>query len=207
MSTEPREFWDGVHGRRHESGPGRPHPYLVEHWRSANPASALDLGCGSGANAIWLASRGWTVTGIDVSGVALEHAAEHAEQAGVATRVAWVRADLETWTTPETFDLVTAFFVHSPLELDSAAVLARAADRVSPGGALLVIGHYTLPPWAWDPAAADDLPRAAELATVLELREPGWRVRRAEEIDRKVTSENGSSSSVADAVLHAERLA
>jgi SAM-dependent methyltransferase len=207
MTAVLREFWDGVHQRRDRSGPGEPHPYLVEHTGSTDPGGALDLGCGSGANAIWLASQGWTVTGVDLSGVALERAAEHAEQAGVSARMRWLNADLEGWTTSETFDLVTAFFVHSPLELDSAAVLARAADRVSPGGALLVIGHYTLPPWAWDPAAADDLPRAAELATVLELREPSWRVRRAEEIDRKVTSGNGSSSSVADAVLHAERLA
>ncbi len=207
MSAGPRECWDAVHERRHRAGPGRPHPYLVEHGVPAAPGTALDLGCGSGANAIWLASQGWIVTGVDVSGVALEHAAEHASKARVAPRVRWERADLEQWTTPETFDLVTAFFVHSPIAFDSAAVLARAADRVGPGGILLVIGHYTLPPWAWDPAAADDLPRAAELATVLELREPSWRVRRAEEIDRKVTSGNGSSSSVADAVLHAERLA
>lgn len=207
MSTEPREFWDGVHRRRHGSGPGRQHPYLAEHFRSATPGRALDLGCGDGANAIWLASQDWTVTGVDVSGVALERAAEHAEQAGVSERVRWVSADLEDWTTSETFDLVTAFFVHSPLELDSAAVLARAADCVTSGGTLLVIGHYTLPPWAWDPTAADGLPRAAELASALGLQEPRWRIRRAEELEREVTSGDGSKSTVEDAVLHAERLA
>ncbi len=206
MTAVLREFWDGVHQRRDRSGPGEPHPYLVEHTGSTDPGGALDLGCGSGANAIWLASQGWTVTGVDVSGVALERAAEHAEQAGVSARMRWLNADLEGWTTSETFDLVTAFFVHSPLELDSAAVLAGAAQVVRPGGTLLVVGHYTLPPWAWDPDAADGLPRAGELASALGLGEPRWRIRRAEELERTVTAGDGTASTVLDAVLHAERL-
>jgi SAM-dependent methyltransferase len=179
----------------------------VDHGRSAAPGTALDLGCGSGANAIWLASRKWRVTGVDVSGVALERAAEHAARAGVAARLRWEQADLEQWTTSETFDLVTAFFVHSPLALDSAAVLARGADRVGPGGTLLVVGHYTLPPWAWDPDAADGLPRAEELVSSLGLGEPRWRVHRAEQIERTVTAGDGKTSSVLDAVVHAQRRA
>ncbi len=207
MSAGPREFWDAVHERRHRSGPGRLHPYLMEHGVPAAPGTALDLGCGSGANAIWLASQGWIVTGVDVSGVALELAAEHASEARVAPRVRWERADLEQWTTPETFDLVTAFFVHSPIAFDSAAVLARAADRVGPGGILLVIGHYTLPPWAWDPDAADGLPRAEELVSTLGLGAPRWRIRRAGQLERTVTAGDGKRSAVLDAVVHAERLA
>jgi hypothetical protein len=78
---------------------------------------------------------------------------------------------------------------------------------VRPGGTLLVVGHYTLPPWAWDPDAADGLPRAGELASALELGEPRWRIRRAEEIERKVTSGDGEGITVLDAVLQAQRRA
>ncbi len=43
MSVETREFWDGVHRRRHRSGPGRPHPYLVDHGRSAAPGTVATI--------------------------------------------------------------------------------------------------------------------------------------------------------------------
>ncbi len=204
MSDDTQRFWDAVHRGRDPARPGRPHPQLVEALAGRTPGAALELGCGDGATAIWLATRGWTVTAVDVSPVALDVAAGHAERAGVASRVRWHRADLRDWTTPETFDLVTALFLHTPLELDRASVLARGARRTRAGGTLLVIGHRTLPPWAWDPDATG-LPSAAELAAALDLREPGWRVRRAAELPRRVTGADGTASTVLDAVLQAER--
>lgn len=205
MSAEPAAFWDTIH-RRHPRSPGRPHPYLVDALGPAIPGTALDLGCGTGANAIWLAGQGWEVTGVDISGEALERAAEHAREAGVQARVRWEQADLAAFEPPAAVDLVTAFFVHSPLDLDAPAALARAARRVRAGGTLLVLGHYTLPPWAWDPDATDGLPRAAELAPALGVEEPDWRLRRAEELERTVTAGDGATSTVLDAVVHAERV-
>jgi SAM-dependent methyltransferase len=205
-TADARSFWDGVHGRRDPARPGRPHPVLAEAVGAVAPGTALELGCGDGANAIWLAGQGWTVTGVDVSGVALERAASHAERAEVADRVSWQRADLRDWTSTAAFDLVLALFLHTPLELDTTEVLARAgAARVRPGGALLVVGHFTLPPWAWDPERTEGLRSAAATASALGLEPPGWSVRRAAEVPRAVTGRDGEPSTVLDAVLHAVR--
>jgi SAM-dependent methyltransferase len=205
MPDTTREFWDEIHRRPGHAHPGRPHPYVVQALADEDPGTALELGCGAGAAAIWLAERGWSVTGVDVSQVALDRAAEHAAQEGVGDRVRWERADLRTWTTQETFDLVLALFVHSPLELDSTAVLAQAAGRTRPGGTLLVVGHCTLAPWAWAPDAAHDLPTAAEQVSALGLHEPRWLVRRAAEVPRVVRSSSGEEATILDAVVHAQR--
>ena len=205
-SDETRAFWDERYRGRDRSGHGEPHPYLQDALASAPPGRALELGCGDGVSAVWLASRGWTVTAVDVSGVALDAAAERAERAGVSSRIAWQRADLRDWTTQETFDLVTAFFLHTPLELNGAAMLARAAAQTRKDGMLLSVGHYTLPPWAWDPDT-EGLLSASQLATALGVRHPEWRTVVAEERPRTVTDHDGNAGTVLDAVLHVIRAA
>lgn len=166
----------------------------------------MELGCGEGISAIWLASHGWTVTAVDVSRVALDSAAERAERAGVSSRISWKHANLCEWTTQETFDLVTALFLHTPLELDAPAVLARAAVQTRNNGTLLTVGHYTLPPWAWDSDDTDGLPSASQLVTTLGVHEPDWRIVLAEEMPRTVTGRDGHASTVLDAVLHVVRV-
>lgn len=205
MSHPTQAFWDEVHRGRDRSRHGEPHPYLREVLASATPGQALELGCGDGTTAVWLASHGWTVTAVDVSRVALDAAAEHADRAGVSSRIFWQHADLRGWTTQKTFDLVTALFLHTPLELNSPALLARAAAQTRQDGTLLTVGHYTLPPWAWDHDATDGLLSASELATALGVHEPDWRTVLAEEVPRTVTGRDGHASTVLDAVLHAVR--
>lgn len=205
MSDETRAFWDEMYRGRDRSRHGEPHPYLREALASVTPGRALEIGCGDHGTAVWLAARGWKVTAVDVSGVALEAAAERAERAGVSSRITWQRADLRDWTTQETFDLVAAFFLHTPLELNCAAVLARVAGQTRKHGTLLCVGHYTLPPWAWDPDATEGLLCASELATALGTHAPEWRTLFADELPRTVTSCDGQSSTVVDAVLHVAR--
>ena len=207
MSDETQAFWDDLYRGRDRSRHGEPHPYLPEALASVTPGRALELGCGDGVSAVWLASRGWTVTAVDISGVALEAAAARADRAGVSSRITWQHADLGRWRTPETFDLVAAFFLHTPLELNGAEVLAHAAAQTRTGGSLLSVGHYTLPPWAWDPDDTRGLLSAAELAGRVGVGEPAWRTLRAEEVPRTVTGGDGRESTVLDAVLHATRLA
>lgn len=112
------------------------------------PGTALDLGSGEGGDAVWLASRGWTVTAVDIATTALDRGRAAAEAAGVGDRIAWRAADLAEWTTDDTFDLVTASFLHSTFAFPRRAVLRRAATAVAPGGHLLVVGHAALPPWS-----------------------------------------------------------
>lgn len=106
------------------------------------PGRALDAGCGRGADALWLAARGWHVTAFDVSATALDRARETARSAGpaIAERVEWVHADLSTWTPDERrYDLVTSQYVHVPGPVEE--LFGRLASWVAPGGTLLVVGH------------------------------------------------------------------
>ena len=111
-----QEFWDAeVRRPRPRSGRGRPNPRLVEHAADLPPGVAVDVGCGEGADVVWLAERGWRVTGVDVSVVALEKAERHAGEAGVADRTSWLHADLVAGDAlPGGADLVSAQYLHVP---------------------------------------------------------------------------------------------
>jgi SAM-dependent methyltransferase len=118
---------------------GRPNGRLLAEVASLTPGRALDVGCGEGADAIWLAQRGWTVTAIDVSDVALIRAREAAELAGAL--VEWVCGDaLRTPFPAGSFDLVSMQYPALPKAAGEAAVRALLGT-VRPGGLLLAVYH------------------------------------------------------------------
>ncbi|MBD7995830.1 class I SAM-dependent methyltransferase [Arthrobacter sp. Sa2CUA1] len=206
----PDQFWDGFYRERDQVWSGNPNALLVREAAALHPGRALDLGCGEGADAVWLARQGWRVTGVDISAVALERAAAHAVQAGVDDLVTWVRADLADWalSDPDTdpgYDLVCAQFLHSPAELPRDAILHRAMAAVAPRGRLLVVGHQDFPPWSSHPAPEPALPTAAELAAALKLEEQGWVLETAEPVPRTVKGPEGQQVVLNDNVLRARR--
>ena len=152
---------------------GRVNPPLVAEAGELTPGRALDVGCGEGGDVLWLAYRGWQVTGLDWSEVALARAAEHAAAAGVAEQTTWFRGDIATWEPPASaYDLVTAHFLHPEADLRHALV-PRLASAVAPGGTLLWVGH----PHDEERAAlwgADRFATAAEVAADLDPDE--WEV-------------------------------
>lgn len=210
MDTEhkpgPSEFWDEFYTERQRVWSGKPNAALVREVSMIAPGRAIDLGCGEGADAIWLAQRGWTVTGMDVSAVALGRAAKHAEEAGVAEKITWVARDLAEWEAAETYDLVTASFLHSPIDIPREAILLTATRAVAPGGTLFVVGHTAFPPWARH--AHDDvhMPSAQELAASLGLRESEWEIETSTSEGREATGPEGQTAVMTDAVLKARRL-
>jgi SAM-dependent methyltransferase len=118
---------------------GRPNGRLVTEVGALTPGRALDVGCGEGADAIWLAQRGWAVTAIDVSEVAVRRAREAARAAGVC--VEWVCADvLQAPLRVRSFDLVSMQYPALPKAAGEGAVL-RLLDTVRPGGLLLAVYH------------------------------------------------------------------
>jgi SAM-dependent methyltransferase len=118
---------------------GRPNGRLVAEVADLTPGRALDVGCGEGADAIWLARRGWTVTAIDVSEVAIGRAREASGPAGAS--VEWIRGDvLETPFEPRSYDLVSLQYPALPKAAGEAAV-RRLLDTVRPGGLLLAVYH------------------------------------------------------------------
>ncbi|MBI9113716.1 class I SAM-dependent methyltransferase [Sanguibacter suaedae] len=137
------EFWDERYASTRSVWSGNPNPHLVTETAHLTPGRAVDVGAGEGADAIWLAQRGWTVTGVDHSRVGLDKAAAHAAQAGpdVAARIRWEHADVTTWDPgPDAFDLVTAHFMHLPSVVRDP-LFERLVRTVAPGGTLLVVGH------------------------------------------------------------------
>ena len=118
---------------------GRPNGRLLAEVASLTPGPALDVGCGEGADAIWLARNGWTVTAIDISEVAVIRAREAAKLAGAV--VEWVRGDaLQTAFPAGSFDLVSMQYPALPKAAGEAAVRALL-DTLRPGGLLLAVYH------------------------------------------------------------------
>jgi SAM-dependent methyltransferase len=200
-----QEFWDDRYRSAGRLWSGQPNPQLVAQAAGLAPGQALDAGCGEGADAIWLASRGWTVTAVDVSAVALERAAAHAAAQGdeIAGRIAWRREDLLTWDPgSRRFDLVSAQFMHLP---DADSRHARLAAAVRPGGTLLIVAHH--PDDArvnvGRPGHVHRFPSAAQLAAALD---PGdWEILVATAVGRSATDLDGQPVTVQDTVLRARR--
>lgn len=206
------QLWDEMYRSRPRVWSGRPNPQLVAEAAGLPPGKALDLGCGEGADALWLAERGWTVTAVDVSAVALERAAAHAAEAGVGDRVTWLQRDLATWTPEEQFDLVSVQFLHSTVA-PWQPPHRLAANAVRPGGTLLIVGHHPdgLPPWSshqgGSHADTGMFFTADQLTAELGIAPPEWIVDVAESREREATGPDGQTAILADAVLRATRLA
>ncbi|NBE92153.1 methyltransferase domain-containing protein [Nonomuraea sp. KC401] len=201
----PEEFWDGFYRERPQIWSGKPNVMLVREAADLEPGRALDLGCGEGADAIWLAERGWRVTASDISRVALDRAAEHAKAAEVADRIDWQRHDLGRTFPDGRYDLVSASFLHSKGELPREKILRSAAAAVAPGGVLLVLGHGGWPSWEHDPMPEVHFPTTQEVLDALELPEGEWEVLRSEEYERSHHDHEGRPGTRTDNVLKVRR--
>jgi SAM-dependent methyltransferase len=136
------ETWDAFYDRNGQGAPvwsGQPNGSLVAEVADLEPGTALDVGCGEGADAIWLAHQGWKVTALDPSAVALKRAA--AATAEAKATITWLHGGLiETARMLGTFDLVSVHYSVLPLE-DHATAIRLLCHAVAPGGTLLVVHH------------------------------------------------------------------
>lgn len=202
-------FWEELYTQRDRIWSGRANAALVDTITGRAPGRALDLGSGEGGDSIWLAEQGWSVTGLDISPTALTRAEEHAGERGLpAGSIRWQLADLAEWEPgdDESYDLVSACFLHSPVEFPREQVLLRAAGTVAPGGLLLVVGHAAFPPWSSVPAdERPDLPSAEEVRRQLDLPEDEWTTLVCEARPRAATGPDGQEASIDDAVLLLQR--
>jgi SAM-dependent methyltransferase len=135
--------WDATYLQRDVLWSGEPNPQLVAEAADLAPGRALDLGCGEGADALWLAARGWKVTAIDISQVALSRASANENRAPtLAPPVEWRHADVaETPPESRAYDLVSLQYFPVPRQPGDVALRALL-DAVVPGGTLLVGTHH-----------------------------------------------------------------
>jgi len=184
---------------------GNPNAALVRYVSDLSPGRALDLGCGEGADAIWLAQHGWQVVGADVSEVALGRATEHSREVGVDGDISWEQHDVTSTFPPGSFDLVSAHFFQSPIELPAGEILAKAAATINPGGWILIVGHAAFPPWARNAHADQVFPTAKEIVESLNLDATNWNARIVEEQEREATGPDGEQATLIDNVVLVQR--
>jgi SAM-dependent methyltransferase len=178
----------------------RPNHFLVAEAAALAPGRALDLACGEGRNAVWLAEQGWQVTGVDFSEVALEKARLLAEQHKVQAE--WIRADLfEYEPPPASFELVIVFYLQIPPER-LRPILARVAKAIAPGGTFLLVAHDSsnLTHGYGGPRDPATLYTAEDVLPAL----VGLEIERAEPVVRTVETDEGVREAI-DALVRARQ--
>ncbi len=176
-----------------------PNQFLVDEAQDLAPGRALDLACGEGRNAVWLAQRGWQVTAVDFSEVGLSRARDLA--AGRHVEVDWIPADLHDYEPEGFFDLVLVLYVHLPAE-ERHPLWRKAAAALAPGGTLLIVGHdrTNLTDGYGGPRNPAVLYSPDDVTGVLS----GLAIVRAERVRRAVSSEEGDFEAI-DTMVRAMR--
>lgn len=195
------QYWDETYRGKPQLFSGAPNGVLLTEATGLPPGHALDLGCGEGADAHWLARRGWRVTAVDISPTALRRAADAAPD--LADQVAWTAADLtRTPPRPHAFDLVTAHYFPLPRTPDHTA-LRGVLEAVAPGGTLLFTGHdlADLPDHVEREFSPHDFYQPAEVAALLG---PEWTVL-VDETRPRATPAPPGTGHTHDTVLRARR--
>jgi SAM-dependent methyltransferase len=193
-----REDWDKRYASTENLWAVKPNRFLVGEVEGLEPGRALDLACGEGQNAIWLAPLGWDVVGVDYSVVAIAKARARAERDGV--RVDFTCADLLAYE-PEAdaFDLVMVLYLHIPAD-GRRTVLANAAAALAPGGTFVLVGHdlLNLTDGVGGPSDPDLLSTPDEIASEL----PSLEIEKAERVLRDV---HGEERDAIDVLVRARR--
>jgi SAM-dependent methyltransferase len=199
-------YWDTRYAESTAVWSGNANAALVAEVATLTPGTALDLGCGEGGDAIWLARQGWTVTATDISAVALEKAAAHAAEAGVT--VDFQRHDLGTSFPAGHYDLVSCQFLYPRGGVPREELLLKAKAAVAPGGILLIEGHQDFGPFADQHHAHGDVsfPAPDEVVAGLGLEAGEWQVLRCETHDRVQKGPDGQPAHRTDSTVKVRRV-
>lgn len=204
-TTDAVTFWNGLYSARPAATAPRPNERLTEVVTDLPPGRVLDLGCGNGGDALWLARQGWHVTAVDISDVALEQLAARAR--GLGELVTTEQHDLHRSFPQGRFDLISAHYLHTSFDLDRATVLRAGAHALCVGGLLLVVDHGSSAPWSWNQDSDVRYPTPREVAAQIDLDPAVWTVERADAPRRTATGPDGRTAELTDHVLLIRRTA
>jgi SAM-dependent methyltransferase len=194
--------WDARYAGAELVWRAEPNRFVAEEVAALAPGSALDLACGEGRNAVWLAEQGWGVVGVDFSAVGLAKGARLAAERGV--EVSWQDEDVVAWAPPPaTFDLVLVCYLQLP-PAERRRALAGAAAGVAPGGTLLVVAHdlRNLDEGTGGPQDPSVLYRPSDVLDDVAASGAPFTVGRAETVERPV---DGADRPALDCLVRAER--
>ena len=192
------EEWDTRYRTSELIWTAEPNRFVVEVLEGTTPGAGVDLACGEGRNAVWLAEQGWTMTGADFSGEALAKAAALSGARGVD--VTLVQADAVTWTPPAGQDLVLVAYLHLPAPARAAA-LSQAVDACRSGGQVVVVGHARANLEGGYGGPQDPAILLEPHAVAADLRAAGAEVLRAEDVERPVSTDDGPRTAIDTLVL------
>jgi SAM-dependent methyltransferase len=205
--NQTKAQWEEHYGERERVWSGRVNVQFADVVADLAPGRALDLGCGEGGDAVWLAERGWHVVAVDISDTALGRAREAADSRGVADRIEFVQLDLADSFPDGTFDLVSSQFLHSTVPLDRTKILANAAAALRSGGLLVIVDHGSAPPWVSKLDHHHEFPSAEEVIAGLDLSADEFERLRVEAVERQAVGPEGQQRPWMDNVMVLRRLA
>lgn len=209
---DPRAFWEDRYRGEERVWSGRVNATLADLAAAWTPGRSLDLGCGEGADVLWLAEHGWDAYGIDLSATAIERARAETTRRGLE-HASFTSRDLTAWAREAAAgpgarpgnDLVTASFFQSPVALDRELILRAAANTVTVGGRLALVSHAAPPPWA--SGHPGPFPTPASELELLGLDPARWDVEAAELRTRPITGPDGAPTTIDDTAVVARRTA
>lgn len=208
----PEQFWEARYAKSKDRKRGKPGKLLQEQVAGLPPGRALELGCSTGDDSLWLAEQGWQVTAVDLSEHAIETARRLAAEAGLAERIHFQAVDLATTVPQGPFELVTALYFQSPFDFPRAEILRRAAEQLVPGGRLLLVSHATAPPWAGQHMPehmpkdlSKHMPTLEQEREALQLTGPDWQIETCSLQSRIATGPEGQQAELQDNLIVVRR--
>lgn len=203
---ERRDRWEARYQDRDRLWSPNPNPVLTRVAQSLACGTALDIACGEGADAIWLAEQGWQVTGVDFASTAIARSREHAAERGVADATEFIVADLKRWRPTRIYDLAAVHYFHATEHFGTQEILRELMPAaVAPRGSLLIVGHSAFPSWSEPARRGVTLPTPEETLANLHLESQGWDVVECGFAPHTATSPDGEVEDLPDVVVWAKR--